>query len=98
MTADEKLEALLGAHEAPRHDRRFEAEIIQRISARIALWRMLELCLLALATAVLLWSLTPFIQGFSNAAAAASPGVISGVLAAIGAITFIRLSRRFSAG
>lgn len=96
MTPETRLQALFAAETPPPRDLEFEAELARRVAARRAVVRVAALLPLAVAVAVLLWAVRPYIAGLTLPAAAI-PATTAGLLAVIGALALVWMSGRFSA-
>lgn len=96
MTPEARLQALFAAETPPPRDLGFEAEVARRVAARRAVVRVAALLPLAVAVAVLLWAVRPYIAGLTLPAAAI-PAATAGSLAVVGALALVWMSGRFSA-
>lgn len=96
MTPEARLQALFAAETPPPRDLAFEAEIARRVAARRAVLRVAALLPLAVALAVLLWAIRPFMAGLTVPGAAV-PAMTAGGLAVVGALLLVWMSGRFSA-
>lgn len=96
MTPDARLQALFAAETPPPRDLGFEAEVARRVAARRAVLRVAALLPLAVAFAVLLWAVRPYMTGLALPAAAV-PAMTAGGLAVVGALMLVWMSGRFSA-
>ncbi len=96
MAPEARLQTLFAAETPPPRDLAFEAEVARRVAARRAVVRVAALLPLAVAVAVLLWAVRPYLAGLALPAAA-GPAMTAGGLAVVGALVVIWLSRRFSA-
>lgn len=96
MTPEARLQALFAAETPPPRDLAFEAEIARRVAARRAVLRVAALLPLAVALAVLLWAIRPFMAGLTVPGAAV-PATTAGGMAVVGALLLVWMSGRFSA-